>query len=277
MRLLVFGAGYTGRAIHAAALASGHDSRLVSRTPAPGMVAFDGADASDAEAVVATAPPQDGTDPVLSAHGTAFARGAMRHAIYLSSTGVYGDRAGAWVDEATEPRPMQARSAQRLAAERAWAALAPGVGVDICRVAGIYGPGRSAIDDLRAGSGRRIDKPGHVFGRIHRDDIAGAVMAALARPPAGRRVLHLADDEPAEPRAVVEEAARLLRLPPPPLRAFAEAARAMSPMALSFWAECRRVSSAATKAGLGMAWTYPTYREGLAAIARVHTGRTFQG
>ncbi len=268
MRLLVFGAGYTGRAIHAAALAAGHDSRLVSRTPAPDMEGFDDVDARAAEALVATAPPQNRADPVLVAHGPAIARGALRHAIYLSTTGVYGDCAGAWVDEASEPRPMQTRSVQRLAVERAWAALAPETGVDICRVAGIYGPGRSAIEELRAGRGRRVDKPGHVFGRIHRDDIAKAVVAALARPPAGLRVLHLADDEPAEPRVVVEEAARLLGLAPPPLLPFAEAARAMSPMALSFWAECRRISSAATQAALGIAWTYPSYREGLAAIAR---------
>jgi nucleoside-diphosphate-sugar epimerase len=269
LRLLVFGAGYTGRAIHAAALAAGHDAVLVSRTPGPGMAAFDGVDAASADALVATAAPDGGADPVLAAHGAALARGRLRHAVYLSTTGVYGDRGGAWVDEATEPRPMQPRSVQRVAVERAWAALAPEAGVDLCRVAGIYGPGRSAIDELRAGRGRMVDKPGHVFGRIHRDDIALAVVAAIARPPSGVRVLHLADDEPAEPRAVTEEAARLLGMAPPPLVSFAEAAAGMSPMALGFWAECRRVSSAATKAALGIAWTYPSYREGLAALARV--------
>jgi nucleoside-diphosphate-sugar epimerase len=266
MRLLVFGAGYTGRAIHAAALAAGHDAVLVSRAPGPGMAAFGSVDASLAEALVATAPPDGGADPVLAAHGATLARGRLRHAIYLSTTGVYGDRGGAWVDEATEPRPMQPRSALRLAVERQWAALAPEAGVDLCRAAGIYGPARSAIDELRAGRGRRIDKPGHVFSRIHRDDIARAVLAALARPPAGVRVLHLADDEPAEPRAVTEEAARLLGSAPPPLLPFAQATAAMSPMALSFWAECRRVSSAATRAALGIGWSFPTYREGLRAI-----------
>jgi nucleoside-diphosphate-sugar epimerase len=245
---------------------AGHDAVLVSRTPGPGMAAFASVDASRAEAVVATAPPDGTTDPALAAHGAALARGTLRHAIYLSTTGVYGDRGGAWVDEATEPRPMQPRSARRLAVERQWAALAPRAGVDLCRVAGIYGTGRSAIDDLRAGRARRIDKPGHVFSRIHRNDIARAVVAALAHPPAGTRVLHLADDEPKEPRAVTEEAARLLHLPPPPLLPFVQAASAMSPMQLSFWAECRRVSSAATKAALGIAWACPTYREGLRAI-----------
>jgi nucleoside-diphosphate-sugar epimerase len=266
LRLLVFGAGYTGRAIHAAATAAGHDAVLVSRTPGPGVEAFDRVNVAGAEALVATAAPDGGVDPVLAAHGAALARGRLRHAVYLSTTGVYGDRGGAWVDEATEPLPMQARSRERVAVERAWAALAPEVRVDLCRVAGIYGPGRSAIEELRAGRGRRVDKPGHVFGRIHRDDIAGAVVAALARPPAGVRVLHLADDEPAEPRAVTEEAARLLGVAPPPLVAFTEAAAGMSPMALSFWAECRRVSSAATKAALGISWRYPTYRDGLASV-----------
>ena len=232
------------------------------------MEAFAGVDARSAEAVVATAPPDGGTDPVLAAHGEALARGRLRHAIYLSSTGIYGGRAGAWVDEATEPRPMQPRNAARLAVERQWAALAPAAGVDLCRVAGIYGPGRSAIDELRAGRGRRIDRPGHVFSRIHRDDIARAVVAALSRPPAGVRVLHFADDLPEEPRAVTEEAARLLGMAPPPLLPFAEAARAMSPMALGFWAENRRVSSAATKAALGISWSYPDYRAGLSAIFR---------
>lgn len=161
---------------------------------------------------------------------------------------------------------------RRRVVELAWAALAPRAGVDLCRVAGIYGPGRSAIEALRDGTARRIDKPGHVFCRIHRDDIARAVVAALAHPPMGTRVLHFADDEPAEPRAVVEEAARLLGDDQPTLTPYAVVASAMSPMALSFWAECRRVSSAATKAALGTGWAYPTYREGLAAIAHDGAG-----
>lgn len=231
------------------------------------MAAFDAAPAGDAEAIVATAPPMGNGDPVLARHGAALARGRLRHAIYLSTTGVYGDRRGFWVDEATEPQPMQARAVRRRAVELAWAALAPRASVDLCRVAGIYGPGRSAIDALRDGTARRIDKPGHVFCRIHRDDIARAVVAALEHRPAGLRVLHFADDEPAEPRAVMEEAARLLGRGPPPLIPYADAARAMSPMALSFWAECRCVSASGTKVALELAWRYPTYREGLAAIA----------
>ena len=139
--------------------------------------------------------------------------------------------------------------------------------MDIFRLAGIYGPGRSAFDDLRAGHARRMDKPGHLFGRIHRDDIARAVVAAMRQErAAGVRVLNLADDEPSESAEVVTEAATLLGIAPPPLVAFEAALPAMSPMARSFWAENRKVASTKTKAALGIAWLYPTYREGLRAI-----------
>ena len=116
----------------------------------------------------------------------------------MSTTGVYGDRSGDWVDEATPPGPSSDRGRRRVEAEQAWAAVRPGLGVDLLRLAGIYGPGRSVFDDLRAGRARRVDKPGHRFGRIHRDDIAGALLAAIRqdRPP-GVRVLNGADDEPA--------------------------------------------------------------------------------
>jgi nucleoside-diphosphate-sugar epimerase len=139
--------------------------------------------------------------------------------------------------------------------------------VDIFRLAGIYGPGRSAFDDLRAHTARRMDKPGHQFGRIHREDIVRAVLAAMqqTRPP-GCRVLNLADDEPSESAAVVTEAAALLGVAPPPRVAFADALPTMSPMARSFWAENRKVANAKTKAALGISWLYPTYREGLRAI-----------
>jgi nucleoside-diphosphate-sugar epimerase len=141
-------------------------------------------------------------------------------------------------------------------------------------VGGIYGPGRSGFDDLRDGTARRTLKPGHAFSRIHRDDIALAVMAAMSQGRApGVRVLHLVDDEPAESAVVVEEAARLLGLAPPPALPFEEAVRAMSPMARSFWAENRRVANAATKAALGIAWRYPSYREGLAAILAEERGQ----
>ena len=139
--------------------------------------------------------------------------------------------------------------------------------MDLFRVAGIYGPGRSALDDVREGTARRVVKPGHAFGRIHRDDIVQAVLAAMHQPrPQGVRVLHLVDDEPAENAAVVEEAARLLGVAPPPAIPYAIAVTTMSPMARSFWAENRKVASRATRAALGIAWRHPTYREGLRAI-----------
>jgi nucleoside-diphosphate-sugar epimerase len=152
-------------------------------------------------------------------------------------------------------------------AEEEWAGFADRAAVDLFRAGGIYGPGRSVFDELREGTARRTLNPGHAFSRIHRDDIGAAVLAALRTAPrSGVRVLHLVDDLPAESAAVVEEAARLLGVPPPPAIPFEVAARAMSPMALSFWAENRRVANAATKAALGLAWRYPSYREGLRAI-----------
>ena len=277
--LLIFGLGYTGAAVARAALAAGMSvtatTRDAARAPAPGvrLVAFADAAAAIARAthLLATAPPDedvDGADPVLAAHGPAIAAAPrLRWAGYYSTTGVYGDRAGGWVDEATPPAPTQPRSRRRLAAEQAWAALAGRIAVDLFRIAGIYGPGRSVLDDLRAGRARRILRPGHMFSRIHRDDIAAATLAAMrTAADRGVRVLNLADDEPSESAAVVEEAARLLGLPPPPAVPYAAIEPQMRPMARSFWQENRRVASARTQAMLGLRWRYPSYREGLHAI-----------
>jgi nucleoside-diphosphate-sugar epimerase len=276
--LLVFGLGYTGGAVAAAAVAAGWRVSATSRAPARGAPAagvrlLDFAQAGPALAdvthVLATPPPrEDAGDPVLAAHGRALAAApALRWAGYLSATGVYGDRGGGWVDEATPPAPTQERGRRRLAAERAWAALAGHLAVDLFRLGGIYGPGRSPFDDLRAGRARRIVRPGQWFSRIHRDDVVRAVLAALAEPrPPGVRVLNLVDDEPAESAAVIEEAARLLGMVPPPALSFEAAAPGMSAMARSFWSENRRVAGARTRQALGLAWRYPTYREGLRAI-----------
>lgn len=271
--LLIFGLGYTGRAIAAAARAAGHRVAVASRDPAatpPDGVAlqrFAAPDFAQVTHILLTAAP-DPTDPVLAAHrGALEAAPALRWIGYLSTTGVYGDRAGAWVDESTAPAPASPRTLARLAAEQAWATLSPRLAIDLFRTAGIYGPGRSAFDALRAGTARRILKPGHSFSRIHRDDIAGAVLAALTQTPSpGHRVLHLADDLPAENAAVIEEAACLLGLTPPPAIPFETARQSMSPMALSFWSENRRVASARTQQMLGYRWRYPTYVEGLRAV-----------
>ncbi len=205
---------------------------------------------------------------VLARYSAAIAAAPrLRWIGYLSTTGVYGDRAGGWVDETTEPAPASDRGRRRVAAEADWRRLADRSAVDVFRLAGIYGPGRSAFDDLRAGVARRIIRPGHAFGRIHRDDIVQAVWAAMREErPSGVRVLNLTDDEPAESADVVAEAARLLGVAPPEPVSFERACAAMSPMARSFWAENRKVSSALTQQALGLRWRYPSYREGLRAI-----------
>jgi nucleoside-diphosphate-sugar epimerase len=282
--MVVAGLGYAGAAIAMEAAAAGFAVTGTARDPAaarpPAGVALVGFAAAGAAIraathLVVTAAPEAEGDPVLAAHRAAIAAAPRLVWIgYLSTTGVYGDRGGAEVDETTAPAPGQPRSVRRLAAEDAWreAAAERGAALDIFRVGGIYGPGRSAFDELRAGVARRVVKPGHAFSRIHRDDIALAVVAGAMRPD-GQRVLHLVDDEPAPSAHVVEEAARLLGLPLPAAIPF-EAARArMSQMALSFWAENRRVANAITKRRLGIAWRCPTYREGLRRILAEEAGQ----
>jgi nucleoside-diphosphate-sugar epimerase len=216
---------------------------------------------------IVTAPPREGGDPVLGRYGAAIRAAPLIEWIgYLSTTGVYGDRGGGWVEEDTPPAPSAERSVRRLEAELAWREAAAGRPLDLFRLAGIYGPGRSALDEVRSGRARRVIRPGHAFGRIHVDDIAAGIMAAIAAPPSGTRVLNFSDDVPAESSVVIEEAARLLGVPPPPAVPFETAYAGMSEMARSFWAESRRVSNARTKAALGLTWRYPSYREGLRAI-----------
>lgn len=275
--LLIAGLGYSGAAVARDALAAGWRVTGTARdparaTPIPGVttIAFAAAGAALAEAthLLVTAAPAESGDPMLAAHAAAIAAAPrLRWIGYLSTTGVYGDRDGGWVDEATPPVPGQDRSRRRLAAEEAWAGFADRRAIDIFRVGGIYGPGRSAIEELREGTARRTVKPGHAFSRIHRDDIALAVLAAIGQAlPPGRRILNLVDDEPAESALVIEEAARLLGIAPPPAIPYAAAAAGMSAMGRSFWKENRRVANAATKSALGIAWRYPGYRQGLASI-----------
>lgn len=274
-RLLVVGTGYTGSAIGALAVRSGWAVRsttrdLTSATVPKGvtLVPFgDAANFVDVTHLIVTAPPGAGGDPVWAAHRAALQAAPLVWVGYLSTTGVYGDRQGGWIDELAEPRPGQERSHRRRAAELQWGTIASRTAVDIFRTGGIYGPGRSVLDDVRAGTARRVVKPGHAFGRIHRDDIARAVLAAAAQTPiAGLRILHLVDDEPSEPADVTTEASRLLGIPPPQPTPFAEAQARMSEMARSFWSENRRVGNARTKAALGLEWAYPSYREGLAGL-----------
>ena len=274
--LVICGLGYTGTAVALTAHAAGFRVSGTTRDPARRQTQGDWAIDWDATGpaiagathLLITAGPEEAGDPVLARYRPQVeAATGLRWIGYLSTTGVYGDRGGGWVDEDTPPAPGSARTRRRVAAEAEWAGFASRCAVDVFRVAGIYGPGRSVLDDLRAGTARRTIKPGHAFGRIHRTDIARAVLAAMRQnPAAGERFFNLADDEPCESAIVIEEGARLLGMNPPDPVAFTDAWDRMSPMARGFWSENRRVSSAKTKARLGIEWLYPSYREGLRAI-----------
>jgi nucleoside-diphosphate-sugar epimerase len=272
-KLLIFGLGYSATSIRQAARAAGFHVVGTRRNPAgdEDVIAFDtaGPELANTTHLLSSVPPDDQGDPVLRRYGAAIAAApSLRWIGYLSTTGVYGDHGGAWVDETTVVVPHSDRARRRVAAEGEWAGFAPTRAVDIFRLAGIYGPGRSVFDDLRAGQARRIIRPGHAFGRIHRDDIAAAVLTAMQqdRPPGQARIFNLSDDVPAESAEVMLEAAALLGVPPPPPIPFDQAVATMSPMARSFWADHRRVSSRLTQQALGLTWRYPSFREGLRAI-----------
>lgn len=213
------------------------------------------------DAAVIAAPPDEEGCPGLRAGIRADWIG------YLSTTGVYGDRGGGWVFEETPIAPASTEAHRRAAAEAGWRAQ----GASLFRLPGIYGPGRSAFDRLRQGSARRLQKPGQVFSRIHVDDLAAGLAAAMARRQQGG-VYNLCDDEPAAPDAVTGHAARLLGVEPPPLEPFDETT--LSPMARRFWSESKRVSNARAKAALGWRPLYPSYREGLAAVLASETSST---
>lgn len=218
--------------------------------------------------VLLSIPPEAGGDPALVHHGDDIAASPGLGWIgYFSTVGVYGDAAGGWVDEDTEAKPASERGQRRLYAENAWRRLGQQSGkhVNVFRLPGIYGPGRSQIEDVLAGTARRIIKPGQVFNRIHVEDIARAVIAAMDRNDEDR-VWNVTDDEPAAPQEVVAYAAQLTGSPQPPALDFATAS--LSPMARSFYSESKRVSNTRLKAELLPSLVYPTYREGLAAIAR---------
>ncbi|GHG83356.1 SDR family oxidoreductase [Pseudodonghicola xiamenensis] len=208
--------------------------------------------------------PRSGGDPVLAALGAEIAARAAQFEWvgYLSTTGVYGDHGGGWVDEQTALTPSTVRGRERVEAEAAWAAI-PGLPLHIFRLAGIYGPGRGPFAKVRAGTARRIIKPGQVFSRIHVADIAQVLAASMARPNPGA-IYNVCDDDPAPPEEVIAHAAELLGLPLPPAEDFATAE--MTPMARSFYAESKRVRNDRIKAELGVKLIYPTYREGLAAL-----------
>ena len=211
-------------------------------------------------------PPDAAGDPVLDIHGGDIARlPALAWLGYLSTTGVYGDRGGGWVDETAPLRPTGERGRRRVAAEQGWLDLwhDRGVPLHIFRLAAIYGPGRSAFDALRAGTARRICKPGQVFSRIHVADLASVLIASMECPRPGG-VYNVCDDEPAPPATIVSHAAQLLGIEPPPIVPLETAG--LSPMARSFYDDNKRVANGLIKTELGVTLRYPDFRVGLAAI-----------
>lgn len=222
--------------------------------------------------ILSSVPPDANGDAVLDHHGADIAARAsgLRWVGYLSTTGVYGDTGGGWVDEDSALNATGPRGQRRVAAEAGWLALhrQAGLPVHLFRLPGIYGPGRSAIDTVRAGTARRIDKPDQVFCRIHVDDIVGAIIASMAAPQPAT-AYNVVDDEPAPAAQVVEHAAALLGVEPPPLEPFDPAT--MSTMAASFYADNRRVRNDRLKSWLQYRLIHPTYREGLAAQLAAET------
>lgn len=280
-RLFIFGLGYSGLEIAQLARAQGWTvagtctgAEKAESLRAQGIEThlFDGtaplaaASVDGASHILCSIAPGTVGDPALSLCGPLLQQ--ARWLGYLSTTGVYGDHGGGWVDEDTPPKPGQPRSIERLATERAWQAMArdAGVPLTIFRLPGIYGPGRSPIDQVKAGTARRIDKPGQVFSRIHVADIAGTVLKAMTAPHRGD-IYNVVDDLPVSTGEVVAFACELLGRPVPPSIPWDEIAPTMSPMARSFYAESRRVRNERMKRELGVVLRYPTYREGLRAIA----------
>ena len=286
--LFCFGLGYSALALGRRLAASGWvvtgTCRSVERQSLPresgfSSVLFDRDRPVDEEVLrgvthmLVTVPPDAAGDPVLAMHGNDIAAmPGLSWLGYLSTTGVYGDRGGGWVDEASPLLPTGERGRRRVTAELGWLDLYRdrGVPVHIFRLAAIYGSGRSALDALRAGTAKRIDRPGQVFSRIHVDDLVSALTASMARPRPGA-VYNVCDDDPAPPEAVVAYAAELLGIEPPPLAALDAAG--LSPMALSFYDDNKRVANRLIKTELGVALRYPDFRTGLAAILSDETCR----
>ncbi len=284
MNLFVFGLGFTGRRF--AERARGRFSRItgtVTEAAAAARLADEtgftmrafgpdsddpriAQDLADSDALLVSAPPNGNGDPVLPRCTEAIAASRIGWIGYLSTIGVYGDQGGAWIDETTPPAARSGRSRSRVVAEEGWLELGARTGkaVQVFRLAGIYGPGRNPIVKVREGRSQRIVKKGQVFNRIHVDDIATTLLASLDRPRAGA-IYNVTDDEPTPPQTVIEYAAALAGLPPPPEVDFETAD--LSPMARSFYGENKRVRNTLIREELGVTLAYPTYREGLAALA----------
>lgn len=278
--LLSLGHGYSARALGRRLLAEGwqvigttRNAESAARLAAEGVtsVRWPGTPLAPllarATHLLTSVAPGPGGDPVLAVEAPALAAAAphLQWLGYLSTTGVYGDHGGGWVDENTPLTPATDRGRARVTAEAAWQALAKasGLPLHVFRLAGIYGPGRGPFEKVRDGSARRIIKPGQVFSRIHVDDIAATLAASIARPNPGA-IYNVCDDDPAPPEDVLAHAAALLGLPLPP--AVPYDAASMTPMARSFYAESKRVRNDRIKTELGVVLRYPDYHSGLAAL-----------
>ncbi|MBM2290789.1 SDR family oxidoreductase [Sulfitobacter pseudonitzschiae] len=277
--LLSFGHGYSAQALAAVLIPQGWRVIGTTRTAekaeaiaATGVepLVWPGGDVmpalAEATHVLISAGPSADGDPVLNELREAIASKAtdLEWLGYLSTTGVYGDHAGDWVDEETPLTPTTKRGQMRKDAEEAWRAI-PGLPLHIFRLAGIYGPGRGPFEKVRQGTARRIIKQGQVFSRTHVEDIAQVLAASIARPAPGT-AYNVCDDDPAPPQEVIAHAATLLGLPVPPAIPIEQAE--MTPMARSFYAESKRVRNERIKTALGVRLRYPTYREGLAALLK---------
>ena len=269
MNLLILGLGYTGRVVATHMRAQGWEVRGTSRSAEDGFLQWPGSDISAtldwASHILVSAAPDENGDPFLAGLEAEILAAKPEWLGYLSTTGVYGDHGGAWVDETTPLTPATTRGHHRVAAENQWMALhkAHGLPVHIFRLAGIYGPDRGPFAKVRAETARRIIKDNQVFSRIHVEDIAQTVAASIARPNPGQ-IYNVCDNDPAPPQAVIGYAARLLGLPLPPAMDFETAD--LTPMARSFYAESKKVSNARIKNELGVNLRYPDYKTGLEAL-----------
>ncbi len=289
MNLFIFGLGFSAGYFAAHRIAHGDHvggtvrtrekaARLSAQSIAAHVFGPEGRDSAiDAaleacDALLISVPPGLSGDPVLAAYGPRIAAAPnLRWIGYLSTIGVYGDHGGAWVDERTPATPTNARSIERAEAEQAWLAFGAqhNIAVQVFRLAGIYGPGRNQLAQLANGTAKRIVKPGQVFNRIHVEDIARVLDAALARPRAGA-IYNVADNEPAPAQDVVAYAAQLCGLTPPPEIALDDAG--LTGMARSFYAENKRARNDLLRTELGVTLAYPTYREGLRALRAAGEG-----
>jgi dTDP-4-dehydrorhamnose reductase len=286
MNLFILGLGYSATVFARRKLAEGWRVGGTVRSPAKAIAlhaegidafTFDGrtheignavAALGEADALLVSIPPDGEDDPLPKVLSRPIAAaGRLRWIGYLSTIGVYGDHAGAWVDETTPCRPSSARSRARLAAEASWSRLGTQAHIPVIsfRLPGIYGPGRNALVALREGKARRIIKPGQIFNRVHVEDIAAALTLSVKNDIASA-VYNVTDDEPSPPQDVVTFAARLLGIEPPPEVSFKAAE--LSPMAASFYAESKRVRNDLIKRRLGFAPVFPSYREGLEELLR---------